>query len=194
MGVERSRAPLSLFDLYTMQQSIYEKFTLDVLAHYTTYKRYFKVVKKGEEDREFAESEAMKKMVDYVDSHDETIRQKVSIMLDHFLRKTSRAINGKARAMVVLRSRKHCVFFFQQMKQQMKERGLSYSCLVAFSGTIKAENTGVDYTEKSLNKENGMTGSNIADALKDPIFRILIVANKYQTGFHATSYADDVCG
>ena len=171
------------FHSYTMKQSIHEHFTLDVLAHYTTYKRYFKVVQKGQDDRELPESEAMKQLVDYADSHDEMICQKVSIMLDHFIRKTSRAIKGKARAMVVLRSRKHCVFFFLQMKKQMKERGLTYSCLVAFSGKIQDESTGLEYTEKSLNKDNGMKGKDIADALKDPRFRILIVANKYQTGF-----------
>lgn len=182
-GRENENGEFVPFHSYTMKQSIHEKFTLDVLAHYTTYKRYFKVVQKVQDDRELPESEAMKQLVDYADSHDEMICQKVSIMLDHFISKTSREIKGKARAMVVLRSRKHCVFFFLQMKKQMKERGLTYSCLVAFSGTIQDESTGLEYTEKSLNKENGMKGKDIADELKDPRFRILIVANKYQTGF-----------
>lgn len=169
------------FHSYTMKQSIHEGFTLDVLEHYTSYKRYFKVHQKGDEDKELPESKVMRQLVDYVDSHEEVIRQKVSIILDHFVSQTSKKINGKGRGMVVVRSRKHCVLFFQEMKKQMRERGLSYSCLVGFSGVVNLN--GQEFTEMSLNKDNGMEGNDIPDGLKEPKFRVLIVSNKFQTGF-----------
>lgn len=164
-----------------MKQSIYEGFTLDVLEHYTSYKRYFKVVQTAAVDEELPEAKAMKQLFDYVDSHDEVIRQKVKIILHHFVNRTAKKIGQKARGMLVLRSRKHCVLFFLEMKRQMKAMGLPYSCLVAFSGTVHFAEA--DYTEKQLNRENGMEGSSIPAALKNPKFRILIVASKFQTGF-----------
>lgn len=170
------------FHSYTMKQSIYEGFTLDVLLNYTTYKRYFKVLQSDSgEDKEVPESQVKKELVQFVDSHEETIRQKVSIILEHFIRVTSKKIDGRGRGMVVVRSRKHCVLFHEEMKKQMRQRGLSYSCLVGFSGSIT--HNGRENTEVSLNTENGLSGTNIPDGLKDPRYRILIVSNKFQTGF-----------
>ncbi len=180
-GRQNSDGNWAAFDNYTMQQSIAEGFTLDVLANYTTYKRYFKVKQTKDTSDELPKSDVMRQLVDFVDSHDEVLRQKVGIILDHFVGSSSKEINGTARAMVVVRSRKHCVLFQQQMVKQMKERGLSYSCLVAFSSTIKVN--GADYTETGLNKDNGMEGNSIPDSFKDPRFRILIVSSKFQTGF-----------
>jgi type I restriction enzyme R subunit len=164
-----------------MRQSIAEGFTLDVLENYTTYKRYFKVQKTGEEDIELPEGKVKRELVNFVDTHPEVIRQKVAIILEHFVNKGSKAIAGKARGMVVVRSRKHCVLFQEEMKKQMKDRNLPYSCLVAFSGVIN--HNGRENTEPLLNKENGMEGNDIPSALKDPRYRLLIVSSKFQTGF-----------
>ena len=170
------------FHSYTMKQSIHEGFTLDVLSNYTTYKRYFKVhQKEDKDDLELPEGKVKKELVNFVDSHPELIRQKVSIILDHFVNHTSKDLNGKGRSMVVVRSRKHCVLFHEEMMKQMKEMGLNYSCLVGFSGTIF--HNGIENTENSLNLNNGMVGTDIPSSLKDPRFRILIVSNKFQTGF-----------
>jgi len=169
------------FHSYSMKQSIHEGFTLDVLKNYTTYKRYFKVVKTSEEDKELPEGKVKRELVRFVDSHPKTISEKVSIILDHFVNNTSKTVSGKGRGMVVVRSRKHCVLFHEEMKQQMKDRGLNYSCLVAFSGTI--HHNGIENTEISLNKSNGMKGKDIPSGFKDPQFRILIVSNKFVTGF-----------
>ncbi|GMU89474.1 MAG: hypothetical protein AMXMBFR49_16820 [Chlorobiota bacterium] len=170
------------FHYYTMQQSIHEGFTLDVLQNYTTYKRWFKVVQKDEEEREVVKGRAKRAVFQFVDSHGETIHRKVQIILDQFRHRTEKKIGGEARAMVVVRSRLHCVLFFKEMSQQMKEKGFPYSCLVAFSGTVSHE--GVEYTEDSLNKENRLAaGISIAKGLKDPRYRILIVSNKFQTGY-----------
>jgi len=169
------------FHSYTMKQSIHEGFTLDVLQNYTTYKRYFKVLQTQEEDEELPESKVKRELVNYVDSHHETIKQKVSIILNHFVNNTSKKINGRGRGMVVVRSRKHCVLFHEEMVKQMRERNLSYSCLVGYSGSIY--HNGRENTETSLNSENGLQGKNIPNGLKDPRYRILIVSNKFQTGF-----------
>ena len=170
------------FHSYTMKQSIHEGFTLDVLSNYTTYKRYFKVhQKEDKDDIELPEGKVKKELVNFVDSHPELIRQKVSIILDHFINHTSKDLNGKGRSMVVVRSRKHCVLFHEEMVKQMKEMRLNYSCLVGFSGTIF--HNGIENTEMSLNQSNGMIGTDIPSSLKDPRFRILIVSNKFQTGF-----------
>ena len=168
------------FHTYSMLQSIHEGFTLDVLNNYTTYKRYFKIIHKGE-DKELPESKVKRELVNFADSHPETIRQKVTIILEHFIRNTSKTINGKGRGMVVVRSRKHCVLFFEEMSKQMKEMGLPYRCLVGFSGTIF--HNGIENTESSLNKKVGMEGEDIPMGFKDPKFRILIVSNKFQTGY-----------
>jgi type I restriction enzyme R subunit len=121
-------------------------------------------------------------MISFVDSHTETISQKVSIILDQFINKTSKTILGRGRAMVIVRSRFHCVLFQQELRSQMKAKNLPYSCLVAFSGTI--HHNGRDFTEDVLNQENGLENKiSIAEAFKDPKYRILIVSNKFQTGF-----------
>jgi len=167
------------FHTYTMKQSITEGFTLDVLEHYTTYKRWFKLNQKEVEDKELPRSRVMRELVQYVDSHEITIRNKVRIILDHFINHTSKKIAGRARAMVVVRSRYHCVLFFNEMKKQIREMNLPYSCLAAFTGSIHAN--GEDHTENSLNQlENRVS---IPNAFKDPRYRILIVNNKFQTGF-----------
>ena len=169
------------FHSYSMKQSIFEGFTLDVLQNYTTLKRYFKVLQTSEEDEEVPESKVKRELVNYVDSHEETINQKVSIILDHFVQNTSKKIDNRGRGMVVVRSRKHCVLFHEEMVRQMKERGLAYSCLVAFSGAIY--HNGRENTETLLNSENGLDRTSIPNGFKGPEFRILIVSSKFQTGF-----------
>lgn len=171
------------FHSYTMKQSIAEGYTLDVLEHFMPYKRWFKLKKDDDnEDLELPEGKVKRELVNYVDSHPETIRQKVAIMLNQFVNHTQKQIRGRARAMVVVRSRKHCVLFQEEMVKQMKDLRLPYSCLVAFSGSIHHE--GSEHTEASLNTDNGLQHNvSIPDGLKDPRFRILIVSSKFQTGF-----------
>ncbi|MCP9762977.1 type I restriction endonuclease subunit R [Lacihabitans soyangensis] len=171
------------FHSYTMKQSIAEGYTLDVLEHFMPYKRWFKLKKEDDnDDLELPEGKVKRELVNYVDSHPETIRQKVAIMLNQFVNHTQKQIRGRARAMVVVRSRKHCVLFQQEMIKQMKDLRLPYSCLVAFSGSVHHE--GSEHTESSLNSDNGLQHSvSIPDGLKDPRFRILIVSSKFQTGF-----------
>lgn len=179
-GRKNQQGKFEAFHYYTMKQSIAEGFTLDVLENYTTYKRYFKLKQKEDKDKSGSESKMKRALINYVDSHADTIRDKVTIILDHFVNNASKEINGRARGMVVVRSRKHCVLFHEEMVKQMRQRNLNYSCLVAYSGSIR--HNGRDNTESSLNTENGLSTS-IPKGLKNPKYRLLIVSSKYQTGF-----------
>lgn len=168
------------FHTYSMKQSISEGFTLDVLKNYTTYKRFFKLKQMGGEDIEIPSTEGKRELVKFVDSHEITIRQKVGIMLEHFITKGSKGIRGRGRGMIVVRSRKDCVRYFKEINKQLKDRGLKYRSLVGFSGEVKLD--GESYTETSLNKTIGHEGD-IPLGLKNPKYRLLIVSNKFQTGF-----------
>ena len=169
------------FHTYSMYQSIHERFTLDVLQNYTTYKRYFKVKQKDSGEIEIPISKAKKEMVKYVDSHEQTITYKVNIMLDHWIQHGSKEIQGKSRGMVVTQSRKHCIQYFFEVNKQLKERGINYQALVGFSGEVNYE--GGKYTEYGLNETIGHQG-NVPLGIKNPKYRLLIVANKFQTGFN----------
>lgn len=183
------------FHIYSMYQSIHEGFTLDVLQNYTTYKRYFKIKQIRDNEMEIPVSEGKKELVRYVDSHEQTIRYKVNIMLDHWINKGSKEIRGQSRGMIVTRSRKHCVLYFKEVNAQLEERGISYRSLVGFSGEVTLD--GEKYTEHSLNHTVEHQGD-IPLGLKNPKFRLLIVANKFQTGFDEplvqSMYVDKILG
>lgn len=183
------------FHIYSMYQSIHEGFTLDVLCNYTTYRRYFKIRQTRDDEIEIPVSEGKKELVRYVDSHEQTIRYKVNIMLDHWISKGSRQIQGRARGMIVTRSREHCVLYFREVNTQLKERGIAYRALVAFSGEVTVD--GEKHTEHGLNQTVDHRGD-IPLGLKNPGFRLLIVANKFQTGFDEplvqSMYVDKILG
>jgi type I restriction enzyme R subunit len=168
------------YHIYSMYQSINEGFTLDVLQNYTTFKRYFKVKQINNEDIEISSSKGKKELVKFVDSHELTIQNKVGVILDHFISKGSREIQGKARGMIVVPSRVMCVRYFFEINKQLKERGITYQSLVGFSGEVSLD--GQKYTEEGLNLSIGHEG-NVPLGLKNPKYRLLVVANKFQTGF-----------
>ena len=169
------------FHVYSMRQSISEGFTLDVLQNYTTFKRYFELVKSVPEDKQYEKTRTLRTLTNYVDLQPHSIETKTRIMLEHFTARTEKAIGGKGRAMLVTSSRLHCVKYKQEFDKQMREMGLPYGCLVAFSGTVHDTDSGRDYTEDGMNGLPPRTS--IADSFKSPEYRILIVANKFQTGF-----------
>ena len=169
------------FHVYSMRQSISEGFTLDVLQNYTTYKRYFQLVKSVNEDREYERSRTLRALTNYVDLQPHSIEKKTEIILEHFTEYTAKTIQGKGRGMLVTPSRLHCVKYKQEFDKQMRNMNLPYKCLVAFSDTVHDTDSGLDYTENSM---NGLPlKTSIADAFKSPEYRILIVASKFQTGF-----------
>jgi type I restriction enzyme R subunit len=168
------------FHIYSMYQSIHEGFTLDVLQNYTTYKRYFKVKQTKDGDIEVPTGKGKRELIRYVDSHEMTIRNKVQIMLDHWIDKGSKEIQGRSRGMIVTQSRKHCVWYFKEINKQLEERGMTYKSLVGFSGEVSID--GEKFTESGCNKTIGHEG-NVPFGLKNPQYRLLVVANKFQTGF-----------
>ena len=194
-GIKTENREFIPFHIYSMYQSIHEGFTLDVLQNYTTYKRYFKIKQTRDNEMEIPVSEGKKELVRYVDSHEQTIRYKVNIMLDHWIRKGSKQIRGQSRGMIVTRSRKHCVQYFKEVNAQLEERGIGYRSLVGFSGEVTLD--GEKYTEHGLNQTVGHQGD-IPLGLKNPKFHLLIVANKFQTGFDEplvqSMYVDKLLG
>ncbi len=170
------------FDLYSMEQAIKEGFILDVLKNYMSWKRYYKLVKRTElEDKEYDKKKTVRLLSSYVDLHDHAIEKKTRIMLEHFISQTQNEIQGKARAMLVTKSRLHAVRYKRKFDEIMREMKLPYNALVAFSGTVTDKETGEDYTMQSMNSLGGKI--DVTDALKLPQHRLLIVANMYQTGF-----------
>ena len=169
------------FHIYSMYQSIHEGFTLDVLQNYTTYKRYFKVKQIKDGDIEVPTGRGKRELIRYVDSHEMTIRHKVQIMLDHWIDKGSKEIQGRSRGMIVTQSRKHCVWYFKEINKQLEERGMTYKSLVGFSGEVSID--GEKFTESGCNQTIGHEG-NVPLGLKNPQYRLLVVANKFQTGFN----------
>ncbi|HIG73524.1 MAG TPA: type I restriction endonuclease subunit R [Bacteroidetes bacterium] len=184
------------FHTYTMRQAIEERFILDVLRNYTTYARYFKLAAAADEDEEVEKGKAVRALTSYVDLTDHAVDEKARVCLDHFERVTLHAVQGRGRAMFVTRSRLHAVRFFLAFRRLMAERGLAYGPLVAFSGTVRDPETGAEHTEASLNRLPKRTG--VPDAFKLPEYRLLVVANKYQTGFDEpllhTMYVDKRLG
>lgn len=166
------------FSLYSMKQAIEEGFILDVLLNYTTYKRYFKLLKKIPDNPELPRNRALSAIRRFVDLHPETIRQKVEIIVNHFELSVRELINGEAKAMIVTRSRESAVRYKLAIDQYLKERGHSYQALVAFSDSINVD--GEDYTEAGM---NGVSESQTVSQFNKPNYKFLIVAQKYQTGF-----------
>ena len=169
------------FHTYSMRQSISEGFTLDVLQNYTTFKRYFQLVKSVSEDREYERARTLRTLTNYVDLQHHSIEKKTQIILEHFVERTAKTIEGKGRAMLVTPSRLHCVRYKEAFDRQMKKMELPYGCLVAFSDTVHDTDNGQNYTENGMNALP--LSVSIADSFKSPEYRILIVSNKFQTGF-----------
>jgi type I restriction enzyme, R subunit len=179
-GVREENDQFRPYHLYSMKQAIEEGFILDVLKYYLDYATYFNLVKKIEEDPEYEEKKAKRLLRNFVEKHPHTVSKKVEIMLDHFMSSTIHKIGGKARAMVVARSRLHAVLYKKAFDRLISEEGYPIKTLVAFTGVVKDEND-QSYSEDSMNEL--APKETIEDAFGKEPYKILIVANKYQTGF-----------
>lgn len=173
---------------YSMKQAIEEGFILDVLQRYTTYKTYFKLVKSAEDDPAMPKKKAAKKLAKFLVLHPHNIEQKTEIMVEHFREHVKQKLVGRAKAMVVTGSRLHVVRYMRSFQKYIEENHYTdIRPLVAFSGTVKDPDTGKEYTEPSMNIDV-VTGKNISESqLPDKFdssdYQVLLVANKYQTGF-----------
>ena len=166
------------FHLYAMRQAIEEGFIEDVLRSYTTYDTFYKIAKASADNPEVDPGKAKAQIARYVTLHAENLAQRATIVINHFQEKTARKMKGRAKAMVVTSSREHAVRFKLALDKYLDENGLSLGVLVAFSGKISVN--GDEYTESSM---NGAPESRTASLFDTAAYRIMVVAEKFQTGF-----------
>ena len=194
-GTRRDDGTYAPFSLYSMRQAIEEGFILDVLKNYTTFKVYFGLNKKVQDDPRYEKVKAIALLTSYADLHDHGIRMKTQQIIEHFHEQVKDRIGGKAKAMLVTRSRLHAVRYGQAFERYLKERGYPHRVLVAFSGTVRDPETHLEYTEAQMNR---LPETQTAETFKGLDYRFLIVANKFQTGFDQpllhTMYADKKLG
>jgi len=171
------------FHHYSMRQAIEESFIHDVLAHYTCYKRYYKLIQKVEGDPEVPRRKAARALARFVEFHDYEIAQKVEVIVEHFRTHTRHKIGGRAKAMVVTGSREHAVRYKLGFDKYIKDKGYTdVKSLVAFSGEITLKEFGdKKFTEVGMN--NGIKESELPEKFNTEEYQVLLVAEKYQTGF-----------
>lgn len=165
------------FHEYTMKQAIEEGFILDVLRYYTPYSSYYRILKTSADDPEYDKKKAQGKLRAYVEAQPETIEKKAEIIVEHFCSKVYMKIGGKARAMLVTSSIERAIEFYKVITRMLEERNSPYRAIVAFTDKMI---DGQLMTESSL---NGFPSAEIESRMEDEPYRILIVANKFQTGY-----------
>lgn len=168
------------FHLYSMKQAIEEGFILDVLANYTTYKSYYEIQKSIEANPEFDTKKAQKKLRGYVERSQETIDTKSEIMLEHFITHVVKAkkLKGKGKGMVVTQNIETAIRYYKAITRLLNAQGTPFKAVIAFSGTKEVD--GIEYTEADM---NGFSESDTKDKFDTDEYRLLVVANKYLTGF-----------
>ena len=170
------------FDLYSMKQAIEEGFILDVLSNYKEYKTYFDLNKEIEDDPMYKSSKAKRQIAQLVDTTDENIEKRTEIIIEHFRSYVMQELNKTAKAMVITASRKAAVKYKLEFEKYISEHNYSdLKCLVAFSGSVKLSDVAdTEYNEAGM---NGISEKALPNEFGKDENRILLVANKYQTGF-----------
>ncbi len=179
-GVPQEDGSFKPFHLYSMKQAIEEGFILDVLANYTTLRSYYEIEKSIEENPLFDTKKAQKKLRAFVEQHQQTIHTKAEIILDHFIPHivNQKRLKGKAKAMVVTQNIESAIKYYKSLKSILEAKGNPFKIIVAFSGTKTID--GIDYTEAEM---NGFSDKDTAEKFNSDEYRMLVVANKYLTGF-----------
>lgn len=185
MGASGTPEP---FHIYSMRQAIEEEFILDVLTNYTTYATYYKLLKVAEDDPKLPKKQAVRALAKFMSLDPYNIRQKTEVMVEHFRRSVGNRLGGRAKAMVVTSSRLHAVRYMTAFKEYIAEKGYNdIRPLVAFSGTVHDPETGLEYTEPGMNIDvvtgKPISETNLPERFDSSDYQLLLVANKYQTGF-----------
>ncbi len=187
-GRPGGRGAPEAFHLYSMRQAIEEGFILDVLANYTTYGVYYRLLKNAVDDPNLPKKKGARALAKFASLHPHNIEQKTEVIVEHFRNKVRHRLGGRAKAMVVTASRLHAVRYKLSFERYLKEKGYAdIRPLVAFSGTVRDPETGLEYTEPGMNVDV-VTGKPIGEAalpdrFDSPDYQVLLVANKYLTGF-----------
>ncbi|OAP39038.1 DEAD/DEAH box helicase [Sinorhizobium glycinis] len=190
-GERQPDGSFKAFHLYSMKQAIEEGFILNVLANYTTYKSYYEIQKSIADNPLFDTKKAQKKLRAYVERSQQTINTKAEIMLDHFIEQvvTPKKLHGKAKGMVVTQNIESAIRYYKALTKLLADRGYPLKALIAFSGEKEVD--GVTHTEADM---NGFPESDTRDKFDEDEYRLLVVANKYLTGFDqpklTTMYVD----
>ena len=169
------------FHIYSMKQAIEEGFILDVLQNYTEYETFYRINKAIEEDPRCKTNEAKRQIARFVELHETNIAQRVEIIVEHFRTTVMSELGGRAKAMVITPSRQAAVKYYQAFAEYVSKKGYTdIHALVAFSGKVKLYDDGPEYSEASL---NGVSEERLPKVFDTDAYQILLVANKYQTGF-----------
>ena len=176
------------FHLYSMRQAIEEGFILDVVKNYTTYATYYRLVKAIEDDPNLPKKKAARALAKFLSLHPHNIEQKTEVMVEHFRQKVRGQLGGQAKAMVVTSSRLHAVRYMKAFERYIADHKITdVRPLVAFSGTVKDPDTGLEYTEPGMNTDcvsgKPISEKQVPARFASPDYQVLLVANKYQTGF-----------
>jgi len=179
-GTKQADGTFKPFHLYSMKQAIEEGFILDVLSNYTTYRSYYEIAKSIEDNPLFDTKKAQKKLRSFVEKNPSTIATKVEIILDHFIEKIvkTKKLKSKAKGMVVTANIETAIVYFQAINKKLEELGNPFKAVIAFSG--KKEVNGIEYTEDEI---NGFASKDISDKFDSDEYKLLVVANKFLTGF-----------
>jgi type I restriction enzyme, R subunit len=167
------------FHLYSMRQAIEEQFILDVLQNYMTYKAYYQLEKTIENDPELSGRRGQRRVARFASLHPTAIGQKVEVIVEHFRRHVLSELEGQAKAMIVTGSREHALRYYLGVRDYIKANGYKdLKALVAFSGELEVD--GETYTEAAV---NGFSETELPKKFDTDAYQVLIVAEKYQTGF-----------
>lgn len=169
------------FHVYSMKQAIEEGFILDVLQNYTRYETFYQINKEIEDDPRCKTTDAKRQIVRFVELHETNIAQRIEVIVEHFRTSIMTELGGMAKVMVITASRQGAVKYRQAFEDYITKKGYSdIRALVAFSGKVKLPDDDAEYTEASM---NGFSEDKLSKAFDTDDYQVLLVANKYQTGF-----------
>jgi len=179
-GNQQSDGSFVPFHLYSMKQAIEEGFILDVLANYTTYKSYYEIEKSIAENPQFDSQKSQKKLRAYVERSQQTINTKAEIMLNHFIPQVvnTKKLKGKAKGLLITQNIETAIRYYKAINCTLDEQGNPFKVLIAFSGSKDVD--GIEYTEADM---NGFSENDTRHKFDTDEYRLLVVANKYLTGF-----------
>lgn len=180
-GRVNAKGQREAFHIYSMKQAIEEGFILDVLQNYTTYKTYYQINKEIEEDPKCKTNSAKRQIARFVELHETNISQRIEVIVEHFRTTVKDELGGTAKAMVITASRESAVKYHQAFEDYIAKKGYdNIHALVAFSGKVKTKDDGKEYTEAGI---NGFSEDKLTKEFDKDDYKVLLVANKYQTGF-----------
>ncbi len=186
-GKLNTKGQKEAFHIYSMKQAIEEEFILDVLQNFTPYKTFYKINKEITEDPSVKTNEAKKQIARFVKLHETNIAQRVEIIVEHYKNNVMMELGGAAKAMVITDSRESAVKYRQAFEDYVKRKGYTgIHALVAFSGKVKLKDDETEYTEAGM---NGFAENKLPEKFDTDEYQVLLVANKYQTGFDQSKLA-----